>query len=109
MPDTDPESPQEHPNSMSMNELRSLLQMFLTLGMTVCGGIVLFFVAGWYGDRTLREWGVETKGVLTIVGTIFGVALSFYWSYLRITRHVDTFAGDAPVHTDAGAKVDERD
>ena len=78
--------------SMSTRELRALLQLTMSLGITAGVGIFLFFLAGLYADRKLREWGLETHGAGLAIGVILGVLASFYWGYIRIKKHLSIFA-----------------
>lgn len=52
---------------------------YLSYGLTFAGGILLFIGAGYLLDGWLG-----TKPVLTVVGTLVGSGLSFFWVYQRL-------------------------
>ena len=72
-------------------ELGALLRLFSSLGITVTAGITGFFLLGLYLDNKLPGMGIETRGLAKIAFVLAGVALSIYWAYLRIVKHLETF------------------
>lgn len=79
-------------------ELGALLKLFSSLGITVSAGILGFFWLGLHLQRKATEAGWQTYGLVLVGFVLGGVALSVYWAYLRIGRHLDKF--------DSGAKKD---
>lgn len=73
-------------------ELGALLKLFSSLGITVALGIVGFFLVGLLFDRYLKGRGMSTYGLPLVGCTLFGIALTIYWSYLRINKHLRHFA-----------------
>ncbi len=52
---------------------------YVSLGISFAGGILLFMGGGYLLDRWL---GILP--VMTVVGTLVGSGLSFYWVYLKL-------------------------
>lgn len=85
-------------------ELGDLLRMFSSLGLTVCAGILGFFLLGIWADGKLSAIGWQTRNLGRIIGLLIGLGLSLYWAYLRILRHLQKYdpkpdtenSGDAP-------------
>lgn len=90
MPGTDG-SPQKDENQLSRTEFGELLRLFSSLGITLAVGITLFFVAGHYADKFLAGREIKTFGLIRTFFIIGGVALSVYWCYLRIAKHLEKF------------------
>lgn len=74
-------------------EMGELLRLFSSLGITVALGIVGAFLLGLWVDRKLTGFGWETYGVPRAACLLGGVALTVYWAYLRIARHLEKFDG----------------
>ncbi len=72
-------------------ELGALLKLFSSLGVTVAVGILGFFLLGLYLERKAGEWGWHTGGAVRIVFLLGGLAMTVYWAYLRIARHLDKY------------------
>lgn len=72
-------------------ELGALLKLFSALGITVALGILGFFLLGLWLDRYLTGLGWHTRNIPKIGCLLLGVALSIYWAYLRIARHLDKY------------------
>ncbi len=72
-------------------ELGPLLRLFSSLGITMTFGTVGFFLIGLFLDRMLKKYEISTYGIPIIFLTLFGVASSVYWCYLRIIRHLEEF------------------
>lgn len=75
--------------TLSPKEIGVLFKLLFTIGMVVVFGITLFFTIGWYLDNLVRDRGIQTYGAGVIVFLLFGVALSFYWVYLKIQEHIN--------------------
>lgn len=58
---------------------------YFSLGITFAAAIVLFALGGWLLDRWL---GITPA--LTIVGTLAGSALSFFWVYAKLKSDEET-------------------
>ena len=69
-------------------ELGPLLKLFSSIGITLTLGIVGFFLAGSYIDKTLKKMEIATHGLPVIVAVLAGVGLSIYWCYMRIAKHL---------------------
>lgn len=76
-------------------ELGALLKLFSSLGITVAVCILGFFWLGLYLDRKATEAGMATHGLIRVVFVIGGVAVSVYWAYLRIARHLEKYDHDS--------------
>lgn len=72
-------------------ELGALLRLFSSLGITVALGIAGFFFLGILADRKALELGYRTGGAARVAFLLAGVALSVYWAYLRIARHLNEY------------------
>lgn len=85
-------------------ELGELLKLFSGLGVTVTLGIVGSFLLGLWADRKLAEAGMTTYGLPRIIFLLGGLAMTVYWAYLRIARHLDKFENktDGKGKTDSG-------
>ena len=89
--DTDKRDRERENKRFAREELGELLKLFSSLGITVAAGIVGFFLLGMWVDRKLTEMGWVTRGVPRILLLLFGLALTIYWAYLRIARHLEKF------------------
>lgn len=75
----------------SGEETGDLLKLFSSLGVTVAAGILGFFLLGLWLDRKLRDMGWHTYGLPRVVLLLLGLALTIYWAYMRIARHLDKY------------------
>ncbi len=80
-------------------EFGPLMRLFSSLGITMTFGTVGFFLIGLFLDRMLKKYEISTYGIPVIILTLFGVAISVYWCYLRIIRHLEEFPRE-PQDTD---------
>lgn len=90
-------------------ELGELLRLFSSLGLTVCAGILGFFWLGILADGKLTEIGWNTRNLGRIIGLLFGLALSLYWAYLRIVKHLRRFGPDSTPSHDAQSDTQDGD
>ena len=72
-------------------ETGDLLRLFSSLGVTVAAGILGFFLLGLWLDRKLGDMGWRTYGLPRIALLLLGLALTIYWAYMRIARHLDKY------------------
>lgn len=76
----------EHREKDERKELTALLSLIGKLGFSVAGGIIIFFLLGYYADKHF-----STGGLTIILGILSGVFLSFYWAYRGITAHLQKY------------------
>ncbi len=89
--DEDKKEKERRNDLFERRELGALLKLFSSLGVTVAVGIVGFFLLGLYLERKAAEWGWRTGGSIRIAFLLGGLALTVYWAYLRIARHLDKY------------------
>lgn len=89
--DTKSREKEKRNNRFAREEMGELLRMFSSLGVTVALGIVGSFLLGLWVDRKLAGIGYATYGIPRVLFLLGGVALTVYWAYLRIARHLEKF------------------
>ncbi len=89
--DSEKEAKEAANRRFQREELGALLKLFSSLGLTLTFGIVGSFWLGLYINKTLIRHGIQTRGVPVILFVLAGIALSIYWCYMRIARHLSKF------------------